>query len=109
MHSPSYALDRLLEIEARARSLQIEVYRRRSALWNGCQSLGSDFSDQIDVRFDSTYAAQSLRAIRSTEIPRPVVTDSRVHDVRFKVDVTSVVERSSMTLENVCAAIIRSS
>jgi hypothetical protein len=78
-------------------------------LWmNVAESLGSDFSDQLDVRFDSTYAAQSLRAIRSIEIPRPVVTDSRVHDVHFKVDVSGVAERSAMSLEGVCAAVLRS-
>lgn len=78
-------------------------------LWmNIAESLGSDFSDQIDVRFDSTYAAQSLRLIKSIEIPRPVVTDTRVHDVHFKVDVTSVAEMSSTSLEQLCGVITRS-
>jgi len=78
-------------------------------LWmNVAESLGSDFSDQIDVRFDSKYAAQSLRLIKSIEIPRPVVTDARVHDVHFKVDVTSVAEMSSMNLEQFCEAIAQS-
>jgi hypothetical protein len=78
-------------------------------LWaNIADSLGSDFSEQVDVRFDSSFAAQSLRVVKSDEIARPVVSDPRVHDVHFKVDISAAAERSPLTLRGICGANVQS-
>jgi Zn-dependent peptidase ImmA (M78 family) len=69
MHPPSYALDRLLEIEARARSLQIEVYRRRGVLWNGSppQSVVDILEPGVALHYLG-YFVDSVAAIGELEI-----------------------------------------
>lgn len=69
MHAPSYTLDRLQEIEARARSLQIEVYKQRLDLWNGCppQSLVDIFEPGVALHHLG-YLVDSVAAIGELEI-----------------------------------------
>lgn len=55
------------------------------------QSLGSDFSEALDRRFDVDLASRQLILFRMEDIPTlPPVTDSRISSVRFKSDLSSV-------------------
>lgn len=54
------------------------------------QALGSDIVQWADQRFDTTLAAQTCRLFEADVIPRPVVEDSRVREVRFVADLTDV-------------------
>ena len=55
------------------------------------QSLGEDFSETLDRRFDIDLAAKQLMVFRMEDIPSlPPVTDARISSVKFKVDLSSV-------------------
>lgn len=55
------------------------------------QSLGSDFSDALDRRFDVDLAAKQLSLFRMEDVPNlPPISDSRISSVRFKSDLSSV-------------------
>ncbi|MEQ1633737.1 MAG: PD-(D/E)XK motif protein [Planctomycetota bacterium] len=55
------------------------------------QSLGSDFSEALDRRFDADLAAKQLKLFRMDDIPSlPPISDSRISSVRFKSDLSSV-------------------
>ena len=55
------------------------------------QSLGADFSDTLDRRFDTELAAKHLFLYRMEDIPSPPsVADDRISSVRFKVDLSTV-------------------
>lgn len=55
------------------------------------QSLGADFSEALDRRFDTDLAAKQLVLYRMEEVPSisPPI-DSRVSSIRFKADLSSV-------------------
>lgn len=55
------------------------------------QSLGSDFSETLDRRFDFDLAAKQLMLFRTEDVPSlPPVADSRISSVRFRADLSSV-------------------
>ncbi len=55
------------------------------------QSLGSDFSEALDRKFDFDLAAKQLTLFRTEDVPSlPPVSDSRISSVRFKSDLSSV-------------------
>ncbi len=55
------------------------------------QSLGSDFSETLDRRFDFDLAAKQLMLFRMEEVPSlPSISDTRISSVRFKADLSSV-------------------
>jgi hypothetical protein len=55
------------------------------------QSLGSDFSETLDRRFDPDLAAKQLALFRMEDIPSlPPVYDSRISSVKFRADLSSV-------------------
>jgi hypothetical protein len=66
------------------------------------QSLGSDFSEVLDRRFDVDLAAKQLIVLRMEEVPSlPPISDGRISSVRFKSDLSSV--RSSLSPNGVAA------
>jgi len=69
MKSSLYARDHLLQIEARARSLQIEVYKRRDELWSGSppQALIDFFEPGVALRHLG-FRVDSVTAIGEIEI-----------------------------------------
>jgi hypothetical protein len=55
------------------------------------QSLGADFSDALDRRFDADLARSQLMVFRMEDIPSvPPVADARISSVRFKADLSTV-------------------
>lgn len=64
----------------------------QSKLWSLLvQSLGSDFSEALDRRFDVDLAAKQLMLFRMEDVPNlPPISDSRISSVRFKSDLSSV-------------------
>lgn len=55
------------------------------------QSLGEDFSDTLDRRFDVDLATRQLLVFRMEDVPSlPPVTDTRITSVKFRVDLSSV-------------------
>lgn len=55
------------------------------------QSLGADFSDALDRRFDADLARSQLMIFRMEDIPCvPPVADARISSVRFKADLSTV-------------------
>lgn len=55
------------------------------------QSLGADFSDALDRRFDTVLAAKQLKLYRMDDVPSlPPVADTRISSVRFKADLSTV-------------------
>lgn len=64
----------------------------RQKLWeNIAAALGSDFSERLDRRFDSSYAERSLAVYAMGDVPTlPQPTDPRIMAVRFRVDMTAI-------------------
>lgn len=64
----------------------------RQKLWsNIAAALGSDFSDQVDRRFDPSYAELNLIVFAVEDIPAPdKPNDGRITNVRFRADLSSV-------------------
>lgn len=55
------------------------------------QSLGADFSDALDRRFDSELAGEHLMLYRMEDIPSLApVADARISSVRFKADLSTI-------------------
>ena len=55
------------------------------------QSLGSDFSEALDRRFDVDLAAKLLKVFRMEDVPSlPPISDGRISSVKFKSDLSSV-------------------
>ncbi|WP_454722694.1 PD-(D/E)XK motif protein [Delftia acidovorans] len=55
------------------------------------QSLGADFSEALDRRFDTELAAKQLVLYRVEDVPSvPPPLDARVSSVRFRADLSSV-------------------
>lgn len=69
----------------------------RQKLWeNITATLGSDFSERLDRRFDFSYAKRSLAVYSIGDVPAPQEpSDPRVTGIRFRVDMTTV--SSSLT------------
>nr|WP_286206765.1 PD-(D/E)XK motif protein [Thauera linaloolentis] len=66
------------------------------------QSLGSDFSEALDRRFDVELAAKQLMLFRMEDVPSlPTISDNRISSVRFKSDLSSV--QSSLSSNGVAA------
>jgi hypothetical protein len=64
----------------------------QAKLWSVVvQSLGADFSEALDRRFDSDLAGKQLMLYRMEDIPTlPPVADARISSVRFKADLSTV-------------------
>jgi hypothetical protein len=54
------------------------------------QALGSEVQHWSEQRYDVSRARESLRLLPEQAIPRPTVEDSRIWDVRFRVDLEDV-------------------
>ena len=55
------------------------------------QSLGADFSEALDRRFDTELALKQLLLYRMGDIPSlPPIADPRISSVRFKIDLSTV-------------------
>ncbi|MEJ7745314.1 MAG: PD-(D/E)XK motif protein [Luteimonas sp.] len=68
-------------------------------LWtNVSDTLGADFAINSDLKFDPTFAANNLRVVAAKLIPKPDVLDSRVYDVRFKVDISEIADQTILVL-----------
>lgn len=68
----------------------------RQKLWgNVVAALGSDFSEQLDRRFDMSYAERNLVLYTMVDIPKPMrPSDQRITAIRFRVNLSTV--RSSL-------------
>ena len=64
----------------------------RQKLWeNIAATLGSDFSERLDRRFDPSYAERSLAVYAMGDVPAPQQpSDPRITGVRFRVDMATV-------------------
>ncbi|MGQ0700381.1 MAG: PD-(D/E)XK motif protein [Panacagrimonas sp.] len=66
---------------------------------NIAETLGGDFAHELDIKFDPDFARDSLRVLDAAVIARPVVSDNRVFDVRFWVDVSHEAHPCPRTLD----------
>lgn len=78
-----------------AKSIEISVGRvprLKKKLWeNVAKTLGADFSDQLDKRFDMTFAGKNLAVFAMNDIPKPPTpSDPRITAIRFVSDLSSV-------------------
>nr|WP_254171249.1 PD-(D/E)XK motif protein [Ralstonia mannitolilytica] len=64
----------------------------RQKLWeNVAATLGSDFSERLDYRFDPSYAARHLAVYAMRDVPAPQVpSDPRITSIRFCADLSLV-------------------
>ncbi len=71
----------------------------RQKLWKNIAAfLGSDFSQQLDRRFDLSYAERGLAVYAMGDVPAPQQpSDPRITAVRFRVDMTAVTSSVSRT------------
>lgn len=79
-----------------ARNIEAEIAgssRLKQKLWeNVAITLGADFSEKLDKRFDLSYAERGLAVYAMEDIPKPgVPTDPRVTAIRFVSDLTGIV------------------
>jgi Putative PD-(D/E)XK family member, (DUF4420) len=66
-------------------------------IWrNAAETLGRDFSELMDLRFDEAHAQQTLRFIPAALIPRPHQIDLGVTNVRFDSDIDAVAVASGV-------------
>ena len=78
-----------------AREIEAEVAgfpRLKQKLWeNVAKTLGADFSDKLDKRFDRTFAERNSTVYSMNDIPRPETpSDPRITALRFVSDLTAV-------------------
>ena len=83
-----------------AREIEAEVTgypRLKQKLWeNVAKTLGADFSEKLDKRFDQAFAERGLAVYSMNDIPRPETpSDPRITALRFVSDLTAV--SSSLT------------
>ena len=66
--------------------------RLKQKLWeNVAKTLGADFSDKLDKRFDQAFAERNLTIYSMNDIPRPETpSDLRITALRFVSDLTAV-------------------
>lgn len=79
-----------------ANLIEIEVRHSpalKQKLWNNlAKSLGHDFSEKLDKRFDIFYANRNTIVYAMDDIPRPEKpNDERVISIRFTADLTSTI------------------
>jgi hypothetical protein len=66
-------------------------------IWrNTAETLGRDFSELMDLRFDEAHAQQTLRFVPADLVPRPRQVDPGVANVRFESDIDAVALSSGM-------------
>jgi Putative PD-(D/E)XK family member, (DUF4420) len=85
-----------------ARSIEATIVgmpRLRQKLWeNVALTLGADFSNRLDKRFDLSYADRGFAIYAMNDIPKPEMpTDPRVTAVRFVADLTGILLANSST------------
>ena len=78
-----------------AAQVESEIYGQphlQAKLWAVLvQSLGADFSEALDRRFDVDLARGQLVLYRMEDIPAfPAIADARISSIRFKVDLSTV-------------------
>jgi hypothetical protein len=66
--------------------------RLKQKLWeNVAITLGADFSDKLDKRFDLSYAERGLAVYAMDDVPKPAASaDPRVTAIRFVSDLTGI-------------------
>lgn len=81
-------LDLAREVEAAV----AEFPHLKQKLWeNVAKTLGADFSDKLDKRFDEAFAERGLTVYSMNDIPRPdTPLDPRITALRFVSDLTAV-------------------
>lgn len=81
----------------------------RQKLWeNVAATLGSDFSERLDHRFDLSYAERSLVIYAMADIPTlDQPQDSRVTGVRFHADLSSVQSSLGSSPSNLLSGLFR--
>jgi len=92
MLKPSNSGVGVLELARQVESAIPGQHQLQAKLWAVLvQSLGADFSDALDRRFDAELARGQLMVFRMEDIPSvPPVADARISSVRFKADLSTV-------------------
>lgn len=87
----------VIDLARRIETLVESAPLLRQKLWeNVAATLGSEFSDRIDRRFDPSFAERNLAVFAMSDIPAPDrPADARVTGIRFRADLSSV--QSSLT------------
>lgn len=85
-----------------ARSIEAKIVgmpRLRQKLWeNVALTLGVDFSDGLDRRFDLSYADRGFAIYAMNDVPKPEApTDPRVTAVRFVSDLIDIAQEAFFT------------
>lgn len=82
----------ILDLAQKIENGLLELPELRRQLWrNVAETLGADFSDKLDQRFDLAFAEKSLIVYDMVDVPRPEIPkDLRVTEVRFVSDLTTV-------------------
>lgn len=88
-----------------ARNIEAAVagsHKLKQKLWeNVAITLGADFSDRLDKRFDLSYAERGFAVFAMNDIPKPgVPTDPRVTALRFVSDLTGIVSNKPVDILN---------
>lgn len=82
--------------QAIERAVAVEPVLRLKLWENIAAALGSDFSERLDRRFDSSYAARNLAVYAMADVPAPEQPiDPRITAVRFRADLSGLA--SSLT------------
>lgn len=77
-----------------AREIEADIYRfpeLREKLWECVlSSVGSEFSESLDVRFDVGYAERNMMIIPMAEVPRITdLQDPRISGIKYQADLSS--------------------
>jgi len=92
----------VLDLASRIASMVQDRPDLTEKLWgNVVQALGDDFNSISDIRFNEQYALASLRYVPCDCVPTvPTPLPSEIVDVRFKVDLSSIVDARSVSRGN---------
>jgi hypothetical protein len=82
----------ILDLVENIESVLSEYPHLKKKLWKiVTKTLGSDFSEIVDRRFDTAFASRNARIYRMTDIPSiGPVNDARISNIRFSVDLSSL-------------------
>lgn len=98
-------IDLANEIEAR---ISNEPSLRQKLWENVVATLGSDFSERLDRRFDPSYATRSLAVYAMSDVPAPLKpSDPRITAIRFHADLSTVASSLNVNPRGVLDALFK--
>lgn len=82
----------VLDLARNIEAAVAESPKLKQKLWeNVAITLGTDFSDKLDKRFDLSYAERGLAIYAMDDVPKPAASaDPRVTAIRFVSDLTGI-------------------